>query len=72
MKSNKEIADDFAQKPIGQLRPDVANTIRKGNCPFCQNTVKREDFRDDLSRRKYEISGLCQNCQDATFRGCDE
>lgn len=25
------------------------------------------EFRDDLSRREYGISGLCQSCQDNTF-----
>lgn len=24
-------------------------------------------FRDELSRREYEISGLCQDCQDQVF-----
>jgi hypothetical protein len=27
------------------------------------------DFRDELSRREYSISGLCQECQDLTFGG---
>lgn len=27
------------------------------------------NFRDELSRREYEISGLCQSCQDAVFDG---
>ncbi|MGH9966886.1 MAG: hypothetical protein ACREBG_03495 [Pyrinomonadaceae bacterium] len=26
-------------------------------------------FRDELSRREYSISGLCQKCQDAVFGG---
>lgn len=26
-----------------------------------------EVFRDDLSIREYEISGLCQKCQDSVF-----
>lgn len=25
------------------------------------------EFRDELSRREYRISGLCQNCQDTVF-----
>jgi hypothetical protein len=27
------------------------------------------DFRDDLSRKEYTISGLCQKCQDSVFGG---
>jgi hypothetical protein len=30
-----------------------------------------EDFRDALSKREYQISGLCQKCQDEMF-GSDE
>lgn len=25
------------------------------------------EFKDELSRREFTISGLCQNCQDAVF-----
>jgi len=50
----------------------------KGLCPFCSKTVAYHnqlflllidaaEFRDDLSRKEFEISGLCQTCQDKTF-----
>ncbi len=29
-------------------------------------------FRDELSRREYTISGLCQECQDSVFGKGDE
>jgi len=29
------------------------------------------NFRDDLSRKEYTISGLCQTCQDAVFKDED-
>lgn len=38
-----------------------------GLCPFCNKPVNQEDFRDALSRREFEISGLCQKCQDKFF-----
>ena len=38
-----------------------------GQCPFCQKIVNPESFRDDLSRKEFEISGLCQGCQDEMF-----
>jgi hypothetical protein len=41
--------------------------VELGLCPFCQVTIKMEDFRDDISRREYKISGLCQSCQDNIF-----
>jgi hypothetical protein len=30
------------------------------------------EFRDELSRREYTISGLCQECQDTIFGSEDE
>ena len=30
------------------------------------------EFADELSRREYRISGLCQKCQDSVFGGDDE
>ncbi len=29
------------------------------------------NFKDEISRREYRISGLCQKCQDSVF-GCGE
>ena len=43
-------------------------SVHKTGCATCGNpTDSRDDFRDDLSRKEYEISGMCQDCQDETF-----
>lgn len=37
-------------------------------CVTCGSTkVKPEDFRDDLSRKEFRISKMCQVCQDSVF-----
>jgi hypoxanthine phosphoribosyltransferase len=41
--------------------------IEQGHCLSCKLPIKPERFRDDLSRREYALSGLCQTCQDKTF-----
>jgi len=41
--------------------------VEAGRCPFCRKVVKQADFKDDLSRREFQISGVCQKCQDETF-----
>jgi len=41
--------------------------IKSGKCPFCQNNIDITRFRDALSRKEYQISGLCQTCQDEMF-----
>lgn len=42
-----------------------ADTIRSGKCTTC-NTPNIE-FRNDISRKEYTISGMCQDCQDSVF-----
>lgn len=37
-------------------------------CITCGSTkVRHEDFKDDLSRKEYGISRMCQVCQDSVF-----
>lgn len=43
------------------------NRIEEGKCPMCGKEIDMDDFRDEESRREYEISGLCQSCQDKFF-----
>lgn len=43
--------------------------VKGGHCPFCNLHHSLMYFRDDLSRKEYYISGLCQKCQDETFGG---
>lgn len=39
-----------------------------GLCSMCGKvTGDTQDFRDSLSRTEYEISGMCQSCQDEVF-----
>lgn len=41
--------------------------VEGGQCPFCKKLVSNDSFRDELSRREFKISGLCQSCQDEIF-----
>ena len=38
--------------------------VRRNLCPFCAKPVDEKDFKDEISRREYRITGLCQKCQD--------
>jgi len=42
--------------------------VAAGDCPFCHKPVKPDSFKDELSKREFAISGLCQACQDETFK----
>lgn len=37
-------------------------------CPICGLPIRFGEFKDELSKREYGISGLCQTCQDKVFR----
>lgn len=43
-----------------------------GMCPSCKAPVDQASFRDEVSKREYKISGLCQACQDEVFGGPEE
>ena len=43
--------------------------VEQGKCPFCGKTVESDEFRDDISKEEFKISGLCQKCQDNVFGG---
>lgn len=46
---------------------DLLKLVEQGICPFCHRVVDDNEFRDRISRREFEISGLCQACQDEMF-----
>lgn len=60
----EETLDTFSRECFG--------TDRRKTCAICPSTkIGRDDFRDDLSRKEYGISRLCQACQDSIFGGAE-
>jgi hypothetical protein len=41
--------------------------IAEGKCPLCKCIIDKNEFRDEISRKEFTISRLCQDCQDKTF-----
>ena len=41
-------------------------------CSVCSLPIKEGDFKDEISKREYTISGTCQVCQDVIFKGFDD
>lgn len=50
---------------IETLFPGTKKAIDENRCPVCGETIGK--FRNLISVREYEISGLCQECQDIAF-----
>jgi hypothetical protein len=42
--------------------------VSAGACPFCKKPVDQAAFKDELSRKEFRISGICQGCQDGFFK----
>ena len=48
--------------------PEEEARKAEGKCPFCGKTIDVEnEFKDELSKKEFTISGLCQSCQDDFF-----
>ena len=63
-----ELQKPDLNKPVFTLLPQAGADIAKGVCPTCKAPITGpNDFRDDLSRKEYSISGMCQKCQDSVF-----
>ena len=47
---------------------DRVTTISEAFCVSCDSEGNNAaSFRDDISRKEYAISGMCQSCQDDVF-----
>lgn len=45
--------------------PGTMENIAAKKCPLCKEEIR--GFRDALSKKECEISGMCQVCQDKVF-----
>jgi len=53
------MVDVFISSFMGKDRQE---TIKSSKCMTCSGPATY--FKDELSRREYTISGMCQDCQD--------
>ena len=51
---------------LGQLKQAINEVVKTNSCTWCGK--KNVKFKDKLSETEYQISGMCQTCQDETFR----
>lgn len=52
-------------KKIGFVKE--ADNIQYHKCPLCGKAINKADFKDTVSLREYNISGMCQACQDRIY-----
>jgi len=54
-------------KPAFEIFSDTKKDVEQSLCVFCKTPINEMGFRDELSKKEYSISGLCQKCQDNIF-----
>ena len=59
-------------KPVFSIFPEQADRVINAECVFCASPIKDSDFKDEISKREYSISGMCQCCQDEVFSEPEE
>lgn len=47
--------------------PEAVERVEQLKCATCGKDIKEEDFRNEISKKEYTISGMCQKCQDSVF-----
>ena len=62
------------EEALNKITRAIFKRERTGDvCVTCgSNKVKPEDFRDNLSRKEFRISKMCQACQDSVFNDDDD
>ena len=63
MSQLQKLKDEMARTFKGRTAREC---IESGKCVFCDEPFLC--FKDKLSQKEYEISGMCQKCQDETFK----
>jgi len=60
---------DYTKEILRAFKFDKAiKNVENGLCATCcSDKTKREDFKDFLSWKEFQQSGMCQKCQDKTF-----
>lgn len=61
--------DESYQKTLDSIAIELfGHPAKDDECLVCgSKKVKPEDFKDDLCRREFEITNMCQRCQDEIF-----
>jgi len=62
------MSNDPRDRPFTQFAARIIkghNALNAGLCPTCQGEIT--EFKDELSKKEFSISGMCQACQDSVF-----
>lgn len=60
------------EKILDSIVPGSTKNKAEGICVICKEKVKHNEFKDELSRQEYNITGFCQSCQDEFYGNFDD
>ena len=55
------------EKVLRAIFPKEMKNRDENRCPFCEEIIDIHMFKNKLSIDEYNISGICQKCQDKFF-----
>lgn len=66
--------DDWRPRPVDSVFPRTRVMVALAQTmKCCVNCAgEAEFFADDLSKRDYDITGLCQSCQDRIYQEVED
>jgi len=70
LRTPKQIIANKTSQVWNQLNvyvPMCKQAIEKHQCPLCHNHIQPNAFKDPLSVKEYNVSSMCQQCQDAVY-----
>ena len=68
--SEKSEGIEEVLKTLNPTGIDRRTAIEQNVCAWCGKPAS--EFRDELSRHEFTISGFCQGCQDEAFKEPEE
>lgn len=64
------MSGEWWRKDVMELMASREQAKKDFVCNFCKEPIL--SFKDELSKKEYEISALCQSCQDGVFESFEE
>lgn len=68
----RSVKTEWEKRPVDLIFKKGYEFKTQGRCPTCEEDIDAEEFKDDLSYKEYQISGMCQSCQDMVFDDISE
>jgi len=63
---SKKRIEELSKRPWAKIFPEGIKNLKEGVCTICG--AKIEGFKNAISHKEYQISGMCQKCQDKVFK----